>query len=91
MIPLILRIHIVERQKKKIGLIIPLFLVWLLLLPFAIILTPLVLLAALIGWPSDYGKTIISAGPALLAVLCALSDLRVQVEGDENKVLIWMK
>ena len=56
-----------------------------------ILLTPLVLLAALILWPSSHGKMILGAGPAFLSVLCALSDLHVQVEGDENKVLIWMK
>jgi hypothetical protein len=91
MIPLLMRIHIVKGHKKKVGLIIPLFLVWLLLLPFMIVLTPFVLLAALIFWPYGYGKTILNAGPAFLSVLCALSDLHVQVEGAENKVIIWMK
>ena len=91
MIPFLMRIRIVEREKKKVGLIIPLFLLWLLLLPLVIILTPLVLLAALISWPSGYGKAILGAGPAFISVLCVLSDLYVQVEGKENKILIWMK
>ena len=91
MIPMIMRIHIVEENKKKVGLILPLFLVWLLILPFIIILTPFVLLASLILWPSGYGKTILAAGPALFAVLSALSNLHIQVEGPENKTLIWMK
>jgi hypothetical protein len=91
MIPMILRIHIVEKNKKKVGLILPFFLVWLVLLPFIIILTPLVLLAALILWPSGYGKTILRAGPALLSVISALSNLNIQVEKPGSKVLIWMK
>jgi hypothetical protein len=91
MIPFLMRIHIVEENKKKIGLILPLFLFWILLLPIVILLTPLVLLAALVLWPSGYGKTILGIGPAFLSVLCALSDLHVQVEGAENKTLIWMK
>ncbi len=86
-----MRLHIVEGNKKKVGLILPLFLVWILLLPIVILLTPFVLLAALVLWPSGYGRTILGLGPALFAVLCALSDLHVQVEGDENKTLIWMK
>lgn len=88
---MIMRIHIAERNKKKVRLILPLFLAWLLLLPFVIILTPIVLLAALILWPSGYGKTILRAGPALFSVLSALSNLHIQVEKPDNKILIWMK
>lgn len=91
MIPMIMWIHIAERNKKKVRLILPLFLAWLLLLPFVIILTPIVLLAALILWPSGYGKTILRAGPALFSVLSALSKLHIQVEKPESKILIWMK
>lgn len=91
MIPLLMRIHIVERKKKKVRLILPLFLVWLLLVPFVILLTPFVLLAALILWPSGYGRNLLGAGPALLSVVCALSNLHVQVEDKDSKTLIWMK
>ena len=91
MIPMIIRIHVVEENKKKVGLILPFFLVWLLLLPFIIILTPLVLLAALILWPSGYGKTILRTGPTLFSVLSALSNLHIQVEKPDSQVLIWMK
>ncbi|UCE40605.1 MAG: hypothetical protein JSV17_14295 [Candidatus Aminicenantes bacterium] len=91
MIPMIMRIHIVEGNKNKVRLILPLFLVWLLLLPFIILLTPFVLLAALILWPSGYGKTILGAGPALCSVISALSNLHIQVEGPDSKTLIWMK
>ena len=91
MIPMIMWIHIAERNKKKVRLILPLFLAWLLLLPFVIILSPIVLLAALILWPSGYGKTILRAGPALFSVLSALSKLHIQVEKPESKILIWMK
>jgi hypothetical protein len=91
MIPMIMRIHIIEGNKKKVRLILPLFLAWLLLLPFMVLLTPFVLLAALILWPSGYGKTILDAGPALFSVISALSNLHIQVEGTDNKTLIWLK
>ena len=86
-----MRIHVVEGNRKKVRLILPLFLVWILLLPFVILLTPFVLLAALIAWPSGYGKTILGAGPALYSVISALSSLHIEVEGKDNKTLIWMK
>ena len=91
MIPMIMRIHIKESNKKKVRLILPLFLVWLLILPFIIILTPFVLLAALILWTSGYGKTILRAGPALISVLSALSHLYIQVEKPDSKILIWLR
>lgn len=91
MIPMIMRIHIIEGNKKKVRLILPLFFVWLLLLPFIVLLTPFVLLAALILWPSGYGKTILGVGPALFTVISALSSLHIEVEEKDNKTLIWMK
>jgi hypothetical protein len=91
MTPLIMRIHIAEGSRKKVGLILPFFLIWLVLLPFIIILTPFVLLAALVLWPSGYGKTILRAGPAIFSVLSALSNLHLQVEKPGSNVLIWLK
>lgn len=91
MIPMIMRIHIVQDNKKKAGLILPLFIAWILLLPFIIISIPFVLLAALILWPSGYGKTILLTGPAVLMVVSALSHLHVDVEGKKGKTLIWFR
>jgi hypothetical protein len=86
-----MRIHIVKENRKKVRLILPLFLLWLLLLPFIIILTPFVLLAALISWPFGYGKTILRAGPAVFEVLSSLSHLHIDVEGRNERTLIWLK
>jgi hypothetical protein len=91
MIPMIMRIHIVEDNKKRAGLILPLFIVWLLLLPLIIISIPFMLLAALILWPSGYGKTILLAGPAALMVISALSHLHIDVEREKSKTLIWFR
>jgi hypothetical protein len=83
-----MRIRIIEDNKKKISLFLPLFLVWILLLPFVIILTLFVLLAALILWPSGYGKKILAMGPAFCSVMCALAKLHIEVEEKEKKILI---
>jgi hypothetical protein len=91
MIPMIMRIHIVEDNRKKAGLVLPLFVVWLLVLPFIIISIPIVLLAALILWPSGYGKSILLAGPAVFMVVSALSRLHIDVEGKDGRTLIWFR
>jgi hypothetical protein len=91
MIPMIMRLHIMEENKNKVRLYLPLFLVWILLLPFVILLTPFVLLAALVLWPSGRGKNILRAGPAFVAILSALSDLHIHIEKPGSKVLIWLK
>lgn len=91
MIPMIMRIFIVEENKKKANLVLPLFFLWLLLLPIVILLTLVVLLAALILWPSGYGKTILRAGAIIIMALSALSLLRIDVEGKKGKTLIWFR
>lgn len=91
MIPMIMRLHIVEKDKKKTKLILPLFILWILLLPFIIISIPIMLLAALILWPSGYGKTILRAGPAVFMVISSLSHLHIDVERRDERTLIWLK
>ena len=86
-----MRIHIVQKNKKRARLILPLFILWILLLPFIIISIPLVLLAALILWPSGYGRTVLRAGPALFMVISSLSHLHIDVDGTNRKTLIWLK
>jgi hypothetical protein len=91
MIPLLMRIHIVEEGKKKVRLILPLFILWLLLLPLIVLLTPFILLAALFLWTSGHGKRILRMGPLIFLVISALSSLHIEVEGKKNKTLIWLK
>ncbi len=80
MIPLWMRLKVIEENKKKVSLWLPLFLVWLLLLPLVILLIPFLLLAALITWQKGYGKMILMALPMLWSVLAGLSGMRVEVE-----------
>jgi len=88
MIPTLMRLRIVEKSGKKLRLFIPLFLVWILLLPFVLVFTPFILIVALILWPSGYGRTILGVGPALFRVICSLSGLIVQAKDEENIVFI---
>jgi len=56
MLPLIARVRVVNRSGRWVRLWIPLFLVWLLLLPFALILMPVLLVVWVVAdvdpWPA---------------------------------------
>ena len=78
MIPMIMKIHIHERGKKKIRLLIPMFLLWILLFALMIILLPIFLLVGIVAWIRGYGKIFLFTIPMLFAVLCTLSGLRIQ-------------
>ena len=86
--PAVLRIRVVEHGKKQVGLWLPLVLVWPLLLLLALVIAPLVIIAAVLLWPSGRGKAILLSGPSLYALLCSLRGLTVQVEGIDEQVLI---
>lgn len=90
-IPMLLKIHIVENNQKKVKLIIPLILVWILILPFLVLATPFLLIAALITWPQGYGKAIIALFPMFFSVMGALPGLHIQVDSPENKTLLFFK
>ena len=90
-IPVWIRIRVVEKNQKKVNLAIPLFLIWLLLLPFLMLAALLLILAALILWPWGYGKTLVAFIPMVLFLIWSMSGLHVQVEGLESKILILIK
>ena len=89
MIPLILKIQIVESNREKIKLFIPLIIVWILLLPFLILLVPFVLIAGCILLFKGYGKFIWAFWPRFFALMNSLSGLVVHVESPEDKVFIY--
>lgn len=87
MIPLFMRLR-VGRNPKKHGLLLPVFLVWILLFALMLVLLPLVLLAALITWPSGQGKWLLLTYPLLISVLFHLSGLHIEVEQADQNILI---
>ena len=87
-IPLWMRIRIKESDRKNIRLFIPLFLVWLLLIPLLILALPFVLIAALVTWPRGHGRMILASIPLLIAVLGHLSGLHIEVDNPENQTFI---
>lgn len=88
MIPVMMKMLIHEEGKKKFRLFIPLILVWIVLFALLIILLPFLLLAALIAWPSGYGRVILAAIPMLFAVIWSMSGLKIQIENKDKQVYL---
>ncbi len=87
MIPIFMRLKI-GRNPDKYGLLLPIFLVWILLFALMIILLPFVLLAALLTWRGGQGKFLLLIYPLLVSLLFKLSGLHIEVGGRKDNVLI---
>jgi hypothetical protein len=87
MIPMLLRLK-VSRNPDKYGVLLPVFLIWILLFALMIVLLPLVLIAALLTWRSSQGKWLLLTYPLLISVLFHLSGLHIEVEHSDENILI---
>jgi hypothetical protein len=88
MIPLLLKLHIVEDGRKKINLWLPLFLIWIILLAILIVMLPFILIAAFGFWIFRNDTRILSVIPIFFSILCALSGLVVLIEEKNRKVFL---
>jgi len=82
MIPVLAAVRI-HAGGARIGFWTPLFLVWMLLLPLAILLSPLLIVMCLAMRLNP-----VRAAGALAGVLCGLSGARVEVESPGATVLV---
>ena len=85
MIPMIAKVRVEDKNGKGVWLVLPLFLLWLLLLPFAIVLLPFVVLALWIQGIQPF-----RALSLLWALFCSLSGMVIDVDqhGQDVKVHI---
>jgi len=88
MLPLILKIKIINENRRGIRLWLPIFLVWIVLIFVMLLLFPLVLIAAVIAIPFGYARTIILLGPYFIRILCSLRGLKVDVNSESEIVYI---
>ena len=88
MIPMMMKMLIHEQGKKSFKLFIPLILVWIVLFALLIILLPFLLLAAIIAWPSGYGRIILAVIPMLFSVICSMSGLKIQIQSKDKHVYL---
>ena len=88
--PLLIKISIpFESSTGRLWL--PLFLIYPFLAVLALILLPLVLVAALLLWPMGWSRTVILAGPYLYRLICALRGLEVDIQQKNKRILIYFK
>ena len=86
--PSLARIRIVESGRKKLGLWLPLLLVWpVAVLVWLTLLPAIVLLAALL-WPRGKGKLVLLGGPRAFWVFCALRGLSVHADDGDSSVSV---
>ena len=88
--PLLMRLRISNRR-SHVSLWIPLFLAWPIAMAIAILLAPLMVIAALILWPFGWGKSLLLSGPTICRCLCALRGLQVDFKRGEQLFLISFK
>ena len=88
MIPLILKLRIKDKNQKRFGIWLPLFLVWLIVLPLLALLAPLVLLAALILWPGGKGRLVLYSYLAIFNLIGNMSGLKVDIQSKDSFVYV---
>ena len=85
--PYLIRIHINNRS-RNINLWLPLFIILPVIFIFLLILTPIILLAAVVLWYSGWGRPLLMTVPTALGCLCALRGLEVDFKHNEARVYI---
>ena len=88
MIPLILKLRIKDKNQKRFGIWLPLFLIWLIVLPLLAIPAPFVLLAALILWPGGKGRLVLYSYAAIFNLIGNMSGLKVDIQSKDSIVYV---
>ena len=85
--PILMHVKI-QGEEREFGLWLPLFLLLPLALVVFIILSPLILIAVLVLWPSGWGKRALLILRAAFEVFCSMRGLRVDVRSGHQCVYI---
>ena len=73
--PLLMQIHVQGRGGRSLRLWVPLFLLWILLLPFAVVLLPALFIVCAVADLDPFG-----AVSAVMSILAGLSGTHVEVD-----------
>ena len=85
--PMLMHVKI-QGEDRGFGLWLPLFLLLPLALVLFIILSPLILIAVLVLWPSGWGKRAMLVLRAAFEVFCSMHGLRVDIQSRHQYVYI---
>ena len=78
----------VRGESRGLGLWLPLFLLIPLALTVFIILSPLILIAVIVLWPSGWGKRALLVLWTALEIFCSIRGLKVDIRNRQQYVLI---
>ena len=81
--PLLIRIHVKNAQGRGFNLLIPLFLLWLLLVPFAIVVLPVFLVISLV---LDFDP--LNAMSAFAGLIAGMNGTHLEVAGPNGFVFV---
>ncbi len=85
--PSVLRVR-VDGHDRRFRLWLPLCVLWPPVLLLALLVSPLVVVAAAIMWPRGWGRTVLLAGPHAFRLFCSLRGLEIRVRDSSEDVLI---
>jgi hypothetical protein len=77
-----------QGEERGFGLWLPLFLLLPLALVVFIILSPLILVAILVLWPSGWGKRALLVLKAACEIFCSMRGLKVDIQSSSQYVYI---
>jgi len=90
MIPVWMKIKVVEKEGRKITIPLPLFLVWILVFALLIAVFPLVLVAGILAYPFGRSRKIFCLYFMIYALIFSLSGLRVDVDSHEKDKTVYI-
>ena len=77
-----------QNENRNFGLWLPLFLLMPIALVVFIVLSPLIIIAIIVLWPSGWGKRALCVLKTAVAVFCSMRGLRVDVQHRDECVYI---
>lgn len=83
-----MRLEVSKKKNRGVRLWLPVFLVWILLLALMVVLSPFILLVALVTWYRGYGRSLLLLFPLIWVVLFNLSGLGVDVETKKERIFM---
>jgi len=88
MIPLLIKLRVRGKNQRRFGIWLPLFLVWLIVLPLLAIPAPFVLVAALILWPGGKGRFVLYSYAAIFSLIFNMSGLKLDIQSKDSFVYV---
>ena len=88
MIPLSLKLNIRDKNNKGFGIWLPLFLLWIMILPLLALPAPIIFLVALIMWPGGKGRLVFYSYIAIFSLIFNMSGLKLDIRSNDSTVYL---